>query len=190
MLFEFRRYAAVLMSSAVLLLLLIGCGGGGTADSDGGGFTVRGKITLVDGAPFEGATVKLYKTSYTIHTIDGFYSTRDSSGLESILLNPDFVQSTTNGQGEYRFTGLSSGKYTIVPTSNTHVFKWSNVPTRNNIGVVAITDSGMVYIYNPDGLGNKLSEDGTIIYNIGTPFTITGNVLDGQNFMASLPGGV
>jgi len=43
---------------------------------------------LVDGTtPIKGATVRLYKTSYTIYTIDNsFYSTRDLSGLESIQL--------------------------------------------------------------------------------------------------------
>lgn len=153
-------------------------------------FTVTGKISLADGTPVSGAAVRLFKTSYTIYSIDNtLYSTRDLSGLESIKLDAAFVQSTTDGQGVYSFTGVLSGKYTIVPTSNTHVFKWSQVPTRSSIGVSTITDGGAVYIYNPDGLGNKLSTDGTIIYNIGTPFTITNNTLDGQDFEASLPGG-
>lgn len=191
MLFEFYRYMTAIMLSAVLSLLLIGCGGGGTNGGGpvDGGFTVTGKITLADGTPISGATVKLHKTRYTIYSIDNkFYSTRDSSGLETIKLDPAFVQTSTNAQGDYSFSGVYSGKYTIVPTFGTYLFKWSYVPTRASIGVVAITESGIVYMYNPEGSGNTLSDNGTIIYNTGTPFTITGSTLAGQDFEASLPG--
>ena len=197
MIYRFYRYATVIMLAAALSLLLVGCGGGGT-DGGGsgatiggasGGFTVTGKITLADGTPINGATVKLYRTSYTIYLVDNmFYSTKNLSGLESIKLDAAFVQSSTNEQGVYSFAGVNSGKYTIVPTSSTYVFKWSQVPTRSNIGVITITDSGTVYIYNPEGNGNKLSVDGTVIYNTGTPFIITNNMLAGQDFEASLPG--
>lgn len=153
-------------------------------------FSFTGKIALADGTPVSGAVVKLYKTSYTIYTIDTvFYSTRDLSGLESIRLDTAFVQSSTNEQGVYSFSGVQSDKYTIVPTSETYVFKWSREPTRSDIGVITITESGMVYIYNPEGGGNQLSDDGTIIYNTGIPFVISGNTLDGQDFEAALPGG-
>lgn len=191
---EFHRYAKATLLSAVLSLLLIGCGGGATGGGvTNGGFTVTGKITLADGTPISGATVKLYKTSYTIYpiyTIDTiFYSTRDLSGLESIALDPAFVLSSTNAQGIYRFTGVNSGTYTIEPISDTYVFKWSRIPTRSSIGVVTITESGVVYIYNPEVGGNKLSDDGTIIYNTGTPTIISGSTLDGQDFEAAYPGG-
>lgn len=153
-------------------------------------FSFTGKIALADGTPVSGAVVKLYKTSYTIYTIDNtFYTTRDLNGLESIRLDTAFVQSSTNEQGVYSFSGVLSDNYTIVPTSETYVFKWSRVPTRSSIGVITITESGMVYIYNPEGSGNKLSDDGSIIYNTGIPFAITGNMLDGLDFEAALPGG-
>ncbi|MGB9080578.1 MAG: hypothetical protein WCD00_04715 [Desulfuromonadaceae bacterium] len=193
MLFEFHKYGTAIVVTAIVSLLLAGCGGGsgsGGAEgggSVGGGFTVTGKITLADGTPINGATVKLYKTSYTIYTIDTFYSTRDLSGLESIKLDSVFLQSTTNEQGVYSFAGVYSGNYTIVPTSSVYVFKWSLEPTRSTIGVVTITDSGTIYIYNPEGTGNKV--EGAIIYNTGAPYTITNNILDGQDFEASLPGG-
>jgi len=154
-------------------------------------FSISGKIILAGGTPINGATVNLYKTSYTIFTIDStFFSTRNSSGIESITLDSAPVQSaTTNVQGIYSFPGVRSGKYTIVPTSGTYVFKWSLVPTRSTIGVLALTENGMVYTYNPEGSGNQLSGDGTIIFNTGIPFSITNNALSGQDFEASLPGG-
>jgi hypothetical protein len=153
-------------------------------------FTVTGKITLADGTPLINGTtvVRLYKTSYTIYTIDNtLHSTRDLNGIESVQLDTAFVESSTDEHGVYSFTGVHSGNYTIVPSSSTYVFKWAQVPTRSSIGVVTITDSGMVYFYNPEGNGNQL--DGTIIYNTVTPFAIANNKLDGQNFEASLPGG-
>jgi hypothetical protein len=151
-------------------------------------FTVTGKISLIDGTPVSGAVVKLFKTSYTIYSIDNtFFSTRDLNGSESVTLDTAFVPSLTNDQGIYSFTGVHSGNYTIESTPGTYLFKWTQVPTRSSIGVVTITDGGKVYLYNPEGNGNTV--EGTIIFNTVTPFTIANNMLDGQNFEASLPGG-
>lgn len=175
-----------------LLLFVFGCGETGTTTNDdsNGTFTVTGKIALVGGTPVTGVTVRLYKTSYTVYPIDNiFYTTRDTvSHLESVKLDTAFVQTSTNEQGAYSFTGVRSGNYTIWPTSSTHVFKWSQVITRDRIGVITITDNGTVYVYNPEGSGNKLTVDG-IIYNTFEPFSVTNNMLAGQDFEASLPGG-
>lgn len=155
-------------------------------------FNITGKISLADGTPITGATVNLFKTSYTIFTIPNtlLVSTRNLSGIETTTLDPAPVLSaTTNAQGIYSFPGVRSDKYTIVPTSGTYVFKWSLVPTRSTIGVIALTESGMVYTYNPEGSGNQLSPDGTIIFNIGVPFSIANNTLNGQDFEAAVPGG-
>lgn len=215
------KYATAIVLTASLSLLLFGCGGGSGAatqdptappgpaatpdpsatpdptpaptDGNGGGFTVTGKISLADSTLIKGATVSLYKTSYTIYTFskangDPLYTTMNSNGIDSVSLASAPQSTTSTGEnGVYSFTGVQGGSYTIVPTSATYVFKWSQVPTRNNIGVITVTGSGTVYIYNPEGLGNTIV--GTIIYNTGTPFTITGNVLDGQDFIASVPGG-
>jgi hypothetical protein len=195
MFFEFCRHAASIVLMTILPLFLIGCGSAGSSASggDSGGFTVTGKISLADGTPVSGALVKLYKTSYTIYSIDTvdrkIYSTRDATGAESVSLDSVIQSATTDVHGIYSFSGVFGGIYTIQPTPVPYVFKWSLVPTRSNIGVMTITGSGTVYIYNPEGIGNKLSDDGTIIYNTGTPFSITNNMLDGQDFEASLPGG-
>lgn len=208
------KYATAIVLTASLSLLLFGCGGGSGAatqdptatpgptatpdptpaptDGNGGGFTVTGKISLADGTLIKGATVSLYKTSYTIYPFfkangDPLYTTMNSNGIDSVSLASAPQSTTSTGEnGVYSFIGVQGGSYTIVPTSATYVFKWSQVPTRNIIGVITITDSGTVYIYNPEGLGNTIV--GTIIYNTGT-LTITGNVLDGQDFIASVPGG-
>lgn len=181
--------------TTLLSLLLFGCGSDSSStNSDASsGFTVTGKISLADGTPVSGASVKLYKTSYTIYSIDAvdrkIYSTRDATGAESVRLDSVTQSATTDAHGIYSFSGVSNGNYTIQPTSVEYVFKWSQVPTRSNIGVISITDSGTVYVYNPEGTGNKLSVDATIIYNTDPPFAITGNSLSGMDFEASLPGG-
>lgn len=181
------RTAKLSLVLTALTLLLAGCGGSSAGGGDSG-YTIAGKISLAGGAPLSGATVKLFKTSYTIYTIDSYYSTRDSNFQESVHLDSEVQSVTTDASGNYRFTGVTSGSYTTQATASGYVFKWSHVPTRSSIGVVSITDSGTVYIYNPEGSGNKLSADGTKIYNTDAPFTITGNTLDGQDFEASQPG--
>ena len=42
-------------------------------------------------------------------------------------------------------------------------------------------------MYNPEGNGNSV--ENAIIFNTVAPFTIANNMLDGQDFEASLPGG-
>lgn len=189
---QFKRYTLSLIFLVILLPLLVGCGSGGGNGTGGdtGGIAVTGRISLFGGSPLAGATVKLYKTSYTVYSIDSvFYSTKSSTGLESVHLDSEVQSVTTDASGNYKFSGVPSGNYTIQATASGYVFKWSHVPTRSSIGVVSITDNGTVYIYNPEGSGNQLSADGTKIYNTDTPFTITGNTLDGQDFEASQPGG-
>ncbi len=182
----------VLVALMVASALLAGCGGGSSGVSESNTFSLSGKISLAGGAPLSGVSVKLLKTSYIITPYSSaggtFYSTKDKNGVESVKLETQLQTKLTDQNGLYSFTGVQDGVYTIQPTSGTYVFKWFQVPTRDNIGVLTITGSGIVYVYNPEGSGNKLSSDKTVIYNTGTPFTITGNVLNGQDFEASLPG--
>lgn len=181
---------------ALLPICLSGCGSSGSAAADAGpsGFTVSGKITLSNGTPVSGTTVTLFTTSYTIYPIvlsdRTLYGTRDSNGVESVKLEPVGRSVTTDASGNYSFTGVSSGSYTIQAATGTYVFKWAHVPTRSSIGVVTITDGGMVYVYNPDGTGNMLSADTTILYNTDAPFLISDKALAGQDFQASLPGAI
>jgi len=190
-------YATAIVLTVLLPLLLFGCGGGSSSSANGNaGFTVTGKISLANGTPIKGATVNLYKTSYTIYStasVNGhLYGTVNSNGVESVSLVPMPPPTTTDVNGVYSFTGLPGGNYTIQPSSTTYVFKWSSVPTLGTIGVITITDSGMTYVYNPEGTGNMLFADGangSIIYNnTVSPFALTNS---GQyfNFEASLPGG-
>ena len=195
---QLRRYATTAVLSTLLSLLLIGCGGGGASpspnpgpDPGSSGFTITGKITSSSG-PTSGATVELFNTEYLIYTIDGLYSTRNPNsippGAESVkLVGPAAQTVSTNSLGAYSFTGVPSGRYTIVASSNTYVFKWSQIPTRRDIGVVTITADGNVYIYNPEGSNNRLFGQ-TVIYNTGEPFPIANKTLGGLDFEASLPG--
>lgn len=158
-------------------------------------FTVTGKITIDAGTPVVNATVNLYRTSFAIYStsINGnvFYGTRNAGGVESVRLASVVQTLSTGALGTYSFTGVKSGSYTICPvTSATQVFNWFKVPSRSDTGVVTITESGMVYFYNPEESNNKLSSDRTVIYNIDEPFAVTGSTLDGQDFLASKPGGI
>lgn len=171
---------------------LSGCGGGegsSTPSGGGNGFTISGGITS-SGSPVTAAQVNLYKTSYRIYSTNGLVSTRDANGVESVTLTqPPTASVNTSSSGTFAFNDLASGSYTIKPVSGSLLFKWAAVPTRDSIGVITITDSGTVYFYNPEGSGNQLSSDSTIIYNTGAPFTVTGRTLPNQDFEASLPGG-
>ena len=153
-------------------------------------FTITGKTTL-DGSPLAGATVTLYKTTYTIYAINGFYSTRDpnNGGSESVLLNPiGTVSQTTGADGSYTFTAVRSGSYTVKPSFSGYVFQLASIKTLDNSGVVTITDDGTVYRYNPEGNGNQLAVNNTIIYN-SAPSSLTNSTLSGIDFLASVPGG-
>lgn len=196
MLSEYVKFVSMMAVAVILSHCLMGCGSGSSnnADPANGDFAVSGKISLTDGTPLSGATVTLYKTSYTIYPIvlsdRTLYGTRDSNGVESVKPESVGRSVTTDANGNYTFSGVKSGNYTIQASSGTYVFKWSRVQTSSSIGVVTITDSGMAYVYNPEGSGNMLSADNAVIYNTFEPFQITDRTLVGQDFKASLPGGI
>lgn len=188
------RFVSMMSAAVVLSLCLMGCGSSGSTDNGTTGFTVSGKINLVNGAPVSGATVTLFKTSYTIYPIvlsdRTLYGTRDSNGVESVKVETAGRSVVTDTNGTYSFTGVSSGNYTIQASLGTYLFKGALVQTSRTIGVVTITDNGTVYVYNSEGSGNMLSPDNAIIYNTVEPFLITDRTLAGQDFIASLPGGI
>jgi hypothetical protein len=95
---------------------------------------------------------------------------------------------TSGSDGSYNFTAVRSGVYTIKPSSTQYVFKLGSIQTLDNSGVVTITENRIVYLFNPEGSGNQLAGNGTIIYN-QTPITLTNNVISGIDFLASVPGG-
>jgi hypothetical protein len=142
------------------------------------GFTVTGKVTLADGTPTVGLAVKLYKASLSIYSggmyINGTFGTKDPTGaVESVKIVSEVQSVPTNYQGVYSFTGVSKGSYIIQPTDAdlkpTNAYLWTLVPTRSDSGVISISESGTVYLYDPNHdtfADNILSSDGTMIYNI------------------------
>lgn len=147
-------------------------------------FTITGKISL-NGTGFDGVTVTLYKTSYTIYPVAGGLSgtVNPNTFIESVALDPNgTITKTTVSAGTYSFTGVRSGRYTIVPSLSGYVFN------PDKTGVISITDNGSIYVYDPTKTGNSVTPDNSIIYN--STFTITGNNLPAQDFAASIPGGV
>lgn len=172
-----------------------GCGSGGGAAAGGidpSAFSITGTVAFANGTPSTSTAVKLYQTSYTIYstaTVSGkLYSTRNATGTETVTLGPLALETTTGTDGAYTLSGLPSGNYTIVPSRPGYLFKSVLIPTLDRIGVLAITTSGTVYLYNPEGTGNQLSPDGKIIYNT-PPLNLPGHTLSSQDFEASLPGG-
>lgn len=185
-----------------------GCGGGGGGGTSAaplvtppsgplGGFTVTGKITLADGSPLPGVSVKLFVSRYTIYSYMGVYSTKDAGGIESLATGttPSATVSTA-ADGTYAFHNVPANNYTITPELAPYLFKWKLVPTKNSIGVLTLTDSPKGYFYDPNGTGNQITPLGpidytTIIYNTVPPFDLPGNSLSGPNldFEGAIPGG-
>ncbi|OGU16928.1 MAG: hypothetical protein A2076_17150 [Geobacteraceae bacterium GWC2_53_11] len=184
--FRYKNIIPALLTLTVLALLG-GCGGASTDGAGGGGFTFTGKINSA-GTPVQGASVKLYQSSFAIYStsINGnvYYGTRNLNGVESVTFGPVVQTVATNSQGVYSFTGLHSGKYIIQPVSGTSVCLWSLVPSRTDTGVLSITENGMVYVYNPDVTVNNLTQDGLIIYNAVVSVANSGNILNGLDFEA------
>ena len=157
-------------------------------------FTLTGKVTQADGTPTAGLTVKLYKASFSIYSgamYNGSYGTKNpTSGVESVKKVASDVRSVlTNDQGIYSFTGVSGGSYTIEPSGTNSFFTWTLDPSRSDTGVISITASGMVYLYNPDEpppfANNKLSAGGTIIYNNSGIFSLDGGATSKFDFKKS-----
>lgn len=184
--YHYKNIVSVLMT-LMAFVLLGGCGGAGSDGTGGGGFTFTGKINST-GAPVQGASVKLYQSSFAIYStsINGnvYYGTRNLNGAESVTFGLVVQTVTTNSQGVYSFTGLHSGKYIIQPVSGTYVCQWPLVPSRTDTGVLTITENGMVYVYNPDVTVNNLTQDGSIIYNAVVSAATNGNTLNGLDFEA------
>ncbi len=151
-------------------------------------FSISGTITRMDVAPselFAGVAVKLYKITYTTdsfgkiyYLIDGLYG---ANGITRDLV--ETATSTTNASGAYTFTGVPAGHYSIIPGLSGFVFN------PDKIEVMSISTDGKLYKFDPTLTGNHITLDGQIIYNSG-PYVITDNNVAGQNFNASIPGGV
>ncbi|MDD2365780.1 MAG: hypothetical protein PHN84_06400 [Desulfuromonadaceae bacterium] len=199
----FFRQVVALLFLAVMSVCITACGGGGgsgvtqnVVNNEADGLSISGKVVLENGNPLSNTAVNIYKATYQIYTTSigdtVHYMTRDTSGLESVKEDSaPFKAVNTDLFGNYKLSGLLAGSYTIRPKADSYVFSWGLVPVRSSGTLVTITESGMVYIYDPDETNNKLSADGTVIYNIGDPFSIAdSNILSGQNFKASASGGV
>jgi hypothetical protein len=142
-------------------------------------FTVTGNVSL-NGSGFPSVTVTLYKTYFSIYSIDNLY------GTSTPTLQPNgTVTKTAAPGGVYSFTGVRSGSYTILSSQSGYLFN----PDITNAKVISITDNGNLYVYDPTATHNSVTDDQSIIYNSG-PTAITGNTVPLQNFTASLPGGV
>ena len=170
-------------------LLATACGGGGAAGASGEsgaqvGYSIAGKVAFSNGSSVSGATVKLLRSGYRIYSTAGLYGAYT-------LPDTELASTTTGADGSYRFSGLPGGGYSLQalsPPALHLVFRWKDIPTRDLIGITTLSESGQVYVYNPDAGHNSVKNG--IIYNTGTPFTLTDKMLSGQDFEASKPGGV
>ncbi len=82
----------------------------GTASTGGGTYSITGKVTLSNGSPLPGVTITL---------------TGSASGSAS-----------TNGTGNYSFSGLSNGTYTVTPSKNRYTFSPVNITVTVDYGNV------------------------------------------------------
>jgi hypothetical protein len=141
--------------------------------------TIRGNITRDDTNPFtplSGATVKLCRTAYTIAETFGAFGI-----VEGSLSNTPVVQEiSTDANGNYEFTGVPSGIYTIIPTYPTDsgiIFKRQvGRGYLTNSGVITITYESNVYMFNPEpNGGNFTTEKISVSVNKTTPGEILHN---------------
>jgi len=114
---KFRNYLTV---AVVLLisLLLSGCGGGGSNGSSDSGsstpapvaitYSVSGVLTQ-NGEPLSDVTITLTKPSA-------------HSAAVAVAFSGSQAETTTNENGEYSFSGLTAGTYTVTPSSDDYSF--------------------------------------------------------------------
>lgn len=139
-------------------------------------FSISGMVSLQDGSGgLAGTTVKLYKATVSIYSIYGLYGA-------DVTVGAGLGSAITGAGGTYTLTGVKSGSYLVIPSRTGYVFNPDKTP------VITITNSGNVYLYNPEGTGNSLIGDTVngIIYN--SLFMATNGVIY-RDFKASLPGG-
>lgn len=111
---KFRFYTII---AVVLMIgLLSGCGGGGGGSDSGSStpapvaatYSVSGVLTQ-DGEPLSGVTVTLTKPSA-------------HSAAVAVAFSGSQAETTTNENGEYSFSGLTVGAYTVTPSSDDYIF--------------------------------------------------------------------
>jgi hypothetical protein len=137
-----RRSKIFALSNIILILaicfaVLSGCSAKPAPDPDPKTFSISGKVTQ-NGAGISGVTVSL-------------------SGKSS-------SSATTDSSGDYRFSGLSNGTYTITPSKSGYNF---------NPGFITVTVSN----------GNQIGNNFAVVPNT---FSISGNVAENGTGISSI----
>ena len=91
----------------------------------------------------------------------------------------------TDSTGTFTFTGIPVGSYVMTPASTTYVFNPAESGAFTISGPGTATGTSTVYTYDKTTGGNSVIGT-TIIYN--SIISVTGNIVNVQNFLASLPG--
>jgi hypothetical protein len=156
-----RTFPATLLALASLIVLS-SCGGGG----GGGGNTNLPPITysimgIVSGAP-QGTTVAL-------------------SGNKA-------AATTTNSIGDYQFTGLSNGSYTVTPSMPGYVFSPASKPVTISNGNAVNTDFTVTNAYAISGTVAGAPQGVTITLSGDATATATTNSIGYYEFSGLLSG--
>ncbi len=180
---QLKSIALLVLSAAFMLLPGCGGGGGGTsaeppppaADT----YTITGKISHKDTAlPINGVYVGLYEASFTIYEVDGLHGATVTPANTGKIVQ-------TDSTGTFTFTGIPVGSYVMTPASTTYVFNPAESGAFTISGPGTATGTSTVYTYDKTTGGNSVIGT-TIIYN--SIISVTGNIVNVQNFLASLPG--
>ncbi len=153
------------------ILTLSGCGGGGGGSSAPATYSISGTVILSDAAQ-SGVTI----------TLTGGTTT------------------TTDASGNYRFTGLANGNYTVTPSKTGYAFSpvslavsvsGADVTGKNFAATVAATTysvSGTVSGATGVTINLSGTNTGSVVTGAGGAYTLSGLVAGSYTVTPSLPG--
>lgn len=149
-----------------------------------------------------GDTAPIVPVTPTTYSISGSVSGAAASGVTVTMTGTSSATTTTDATGNYSFTGLNNGNYTITPTKATFAFSptstavtvsGANVTGKNFVAsaaAVTYSISGAVTGAATSGVTITLSgaNTGSVITGVGGTYILSGLVAGGYTVTPSLAG--
>ncbi|MEJ2392937.1 MAG: carboxypeptidase-like regulatory domain-containing protein [Gammaproteobacteria bacterium] len=144
-----------------------------TASSAGNTFTPGSKQVTINGADSNGNNFTATTTS-TTHNISGTISGAVTSGVTMTLGGDATATTTTDGSGNYTFSNIPAGNYTVTPASSGYTFS----PSSASVSLSSSADStGNDFTSTANAIPHSIS--GTVSGDVmaGVTITVTGGGL-------------